>query len=135
MYRERYFNFLYIIKVEPFEELMPFYGLDVIRGPWGPTSQPFLWLDQVLRFRGHILRESHFTLKNQLEGLVVCLSLEGYLSRNHLEYYASQGPDITRGARDVIVEHLRAHIERSPNEGPFPLLYLRFFLLLIPILL
>lgn len=80
---------------------MPFYCLDVIRGPRGPTSQPFLWqkleqlVNQVPRFRGHVLRESHFTLENQLEGLVISISLEGYLSCYHLIDDAAQGPDVT----------------------------------------
>ena len=101
MYRERYLNFLYIIKVEPFKEFMPFYCLDVIRCPWGPTSQPLVRLEleqqvyQVLRFRAHVLRESHFTLENQLKGLIICISFEGYLSRYHLVDYAAQSPDVT----------------------------------------
>ena len=90
MYRQRYLNFLYIIKVESFKELMSFYGLYVVRGPCGPTSQPLFWLEleekinQVHCFRAHFLGESHFTLENQLEGLGICLSLEGYLSCYHL---------------------------------------------------
>ena len=120
---------------------MPFYGLYVVGCPCGPASQPFFWLkleekiNQVDCFRAHFFGESHFTLENQLEGLVICISFEGYLSCYHLVDDAAQGPDVAWGARDVIIEHLRAHIEWSPYESPFPVLDLRFFLLLNAILL
>jgi hypothetical protein len=77
------------------------------------------FIDQVYSSGVHPLWESHFSFKNQLEGLVIMKRLERNFTSYELKDYAAEGPNIPSWGRYVFLKHLRADIEWSPNKSCF----------------
>ena len=99
--------------------------LEIPRGAWGASSESLLGVffkeldDQVLCVRVKIIGEGIFDVDNLLEGLPFLARLEGEIPADHLIEDHTEGPEVRTWRRNTLLEHFRAHEERSATKSPF----------------
>jgi hypothetical protein len=99
--------------------------LEIPRGAWGPRFKSLLGVflkeldDQVLCVRVKIIGERIFYVDNLLESLPFLARLEGEIPADHLIEDHPEGPEVRTWRRNTLLEHFRAHEERSAAKSPF----------------